>query len=68
MDYNPWGCRESDTTERPTHTDVLVADLQYIVVSGVSSALAHAYGVSSAPHLGFYSLVVKSGLGGEWGE
>ena len=51
MDYNPWGRRESDTTERPTHTDVLVADLQHIVVSGVSSALAHAYGVSSAPHL-----------------
>ena len=51
MDYSPWGHTESDRTERPTCTDVLVADLQCTVVSGVSSALAQTYGVSSAPHL-----------------
>ena len=51
MDYSPWGRRESDKTERPTRTDVLVADLQCTAVSGVVSALAHAYGLSSAPYL-----------------
>ena len=25
MGYSPWGCKESDTTERPTHTQPAAA-------------------------------------------
>ena len=35
MGYSPWGCKESDTTEQPTHTHTVIVEFSSRVHSRI---------------------------------